>query len=327
MLLTDGHGRQFPYLRLSLTDVCNFRCNYCLPDGYRCERGDASELSLPEISRLVRAFTSLGTRKIRLTGGEPTVRRDFTDIVHAVAGAPGLRTLALTTNGYRLAQNARTWHEAGVNAINISLDSLNPARFAEITGHDRHHEVMAGIDACVEAGYRSVKVNTVLMRGINDQELDGFLAFVRERPVSLRFIELMETRDRRAFFREHHVPSTTIRDRLVSLGWLPCVRLPDAGPAQEFAHPDHAGRIGLIAPYSKDFCANCNRLRVSSQGEMYLCLFGDGGGHSLRDLLADDDQHEVLVSHIRQLLAGKQAAHRLHEGIVGTTRNLAQIGG
>lgn len=325
-MLTDGHGRAFPYLRLSLTDVCNFSCSYCLPDGYRCERGD-SELSLPEITRVARAFTALGTRKIRLTGGEPTVRRDFIDIVHAIAAMPGLQTLALTTNGYRLAQNARAWHDAGIDSINVSLDSLDAARFAQITGHDRHAEILAGIDACVDAGYRRVKVNTVLLRGVNDGELNDFLAFVRDRPVALRFIELMETSDRRAFFREHHVPSGTIREQLAAQGWLPCVRLADAGPAQEFAHPDYAGRIGLIAPYGKDFCASCNRLRVSSRGDMHLCLFGDSGGHSLRDLLADDDQHEALIAQVQLLLSGKQAAHRLHDGVVGTTRHLAQIGG
>lgn len=325
-MLTDGHGRQFPYLRLSLTDVCNFRCSYCLPDGYHCDRSD-SELSLAEIARLARAFATLGTRKIRLTGGEPTVRRDFTDVVRAIAANTGIRTLALTTNGYRLAQNAAVWRDAGINAINVSLDSLDAARFARITGHDRHAEVLAGIDACLDAGYRAVKVNTVLMRGVNDDELEHFIGFSRTRPVSLRFIELMETSDRRAFFREHHVASTTIRERLLARGWLPCVRLPDAGPAQEFAHPDHAGRIGLIAPYSKDFCTSCNRLRVSSRGELHLCLFGDGGGMSLRELLAGDDLHDELVTRIRLLLGGKQAAHRLHAGEVGTTRHLAQIGG
>ncbi|MFP5382980.1 MAG: GTP 3',8-cyclase MoaA [Gammaproteobacteria bacterium] len=325
-MLADKHGRQFPYLRLSLTDVCNFRCNYCLPDGYRCEN-KADELSLDELERLGRAFTALGTRKIRLTGGEPTVRRDFNEIVERIGALPGLSTLALTTNGYRLRENALRWRAAGVNAINISIDSLDAQRFHQITGHDRHAEVVAGVDACLDAGYRSVKVNTVLMRGINDGELDSFIDFVRGRPVALRFIELMETGDRRSFFREHHVSSVTIRESLEQRGWAPCVRRPDAGPAIEFAHPDHAGRIGLIAPYSKDFCASCNRLRVSSRGELYLCLFGDGSGLSLRELLQHDEQLDELADRIRGLLAGKQAGHRLHEGVVGNTRHLAQIGG
>lgn len=325
-MLVDGHGRQFPYLRMSLTDVCNFRCTYCLPDGYRCERDDA-ELSLAEIRRLAGAFVALGTHKIRLTGGEPTVRRDFTAVAAALRELPGLRTLALTTNGWRLQQHAREWRAAGIDNINVSLDSLDPARFAAITGHDRHHEVLAGIEACLEAGYRGVKVNTVLMRGVNDDELDDYLDFVRARPLSLRLIELMETGDRRAFFREHHVPSTQVRERLLARGWLPCVRLPDAGPAQEFAHPDHAGRIGLIAPYSRDFCAGCNRLRVSSRGELHRCLFGDDGGLPLRDLLTEDAQQEELRERIRALLADKPAGHRLADGLYGTTRHLAQIGG
>lgn len=325
-MLADGHGRQFPYLRLSLTEVCNFRCSYCLPDGYRCERNDA-ELSGAEILRLLRAFMALGTHKVRLTGGEPTVRRDFSDLAAAVGQLAGLRTLALTTNGWRLRENAARWRHAGINAVNVSMDSLDPARFAQITGHDRHAEVLAGIDACLDAGYHSVKVNTVLMRGVNDDELDDYMGFVRERPVALRLIELMETSDRRAFFRNHHVPSTQIREQLLARGWLPCVRQPDAGPAQEFAHPDHAGRIGLIAPYSRDFCSSCNRLRVSSRGELQLCLFGDHGGSPLRDLLASDDQQAELQQRIRMLLAGKAASHQLQQGNTGTTRHLAQIGG
>jgi len=325
-MLTDGHGRVFPYLRLSLTEVCNFRCSYCLPDGYRGERGD-SELSAPELLRLARAFTTLGTRKIRLTGGEPTVRRDFTVVAAQLAALPGLQTLALTTNGYRLAENARAWRAAGINAINVSLDSLDAARFARITGHDRHADILRGVDACLDAGYARVKLNTVLMRGVNDDELGAFLAFVRERPLAIRFIELMETGDRREFFRAHHLPSQRVREHLLAGGWQPCVRLPEAGPAQEFAHPDYAGRIGLIAPYSRDFCATCNRLRVSSRGEMRLCLFADGGGVALRDLLARDDQLPALAARIRGALAGKAVAHRLHEGRVGSTRQLAQIGG
>lgn len=324
-MLTDSHGRQFPYLRLSLTDVCNFRCSYCLPDGWQCTRDDR-ELSLSELTRLARAFIIAGTRKIRLTGGEPTVRRDFTTLAHAIGSVPGLQTLALTTNGYRLQQNARAWHAAGIRAVNVSLDSLDPARFERITGHDRQHEVLAGIDACLDAGYRSVKANTVLMRGVNDDEIDDFLAFVCARPVTLRFIELMETHGRRDFFREHHLPATAIRDHLLQQGWAPCVRQADGGPAQEFEHPDFAGRVGLIAPYGKDFCASCNRLRVSSRGELLLCLFGQGG-HSLRDLLQDDSQQDELIARLRSLLDSKPAAHRLQEGITGTTRHLAQIGG
>jgi cyclic pyranopterin phosphate synthase len=325
-MLTDGHGRMFPYLRLSLTDVCNFRCNYCLPDGYRREHAD-SELPAPQVLRIARAFTALGTRKIRLTGGEATVRKDFTALAGDIAALPGLHTLALTTNGYRLAQHAQRWHDAGINAINISLDSLDAARFAQITGHDRHADILRGVDACLHAGYRSVKLNTVLMRGVNDDELDAFLAFVQDRPLTIRFIELMETGERRAFFREHHVPSLRLREHLTENGWLPCVRMPEAGPAQEFAHPDYTGRVGLIAPYSRDFCRNCNRLRVSSRGDMHLCLFGDNDGISLRDLLQDDNQTDALTTRIRHALAGKQAGHGLHENAVGSTRHLAQIGG
>jgi cyclic pyranopterin phosphate synthase len=327
MQLIDGHGRQFPYLRLSLTDACNFRCDYCLPSGWQPVAGAAPELSRAELRRLAAGFAALGTRKIRLTGGEPTLRRDIDGVIADIAATPGIRTLALTTNGYRLARHAARWHAAGLQAVNVSVDSLDRARFHAITGHDSLPQVLRGIDACLDAGYRAVKVNTVLLRGRNDDELPAFLQLVRERPVSVRFIELMETGDRRTFFRDHHLSGAVVREQLLADGWVPVVRSADAGPAQEFTHPEHAGRIGLIMPYARNFCAACNRLRVSSRGALRLCLFGDDDGISLRHLLQHDAQQEELAARIHALLAGKQAGHRLAEGVVGNTRHLANIGG
>lgn len=323
--LSDSIGRRFEYLRLSLTDVCNFRCTYCLPEGYKKPCNKPSELSVEEIRRAVTAFAQLGLWKVRLTGGEPTLRRDFEDVVRTVSQVPGIRKVAMTTNGYRLAQRAKAWRDCGVSAINISVDSLDPARFSAITGHDRLAEVMRGIDAAEAAGFESIKLNAVLMRGVNDDELEAMVAFVATRDLSLRFIEVMRTNDNASFFDERHVAGQSVIDRLEALGWQRLPREVGAGPAVEFGHPEAKGRIGIIAPYSKDFCTSCNRLRLSSDGRLHLCLFGDGG-FDLRPLLAKDSETD-LTERIRALVGAKAPAHRLHEGNSGATPHLASIGG
>lgn len=323
--LTDAIGRQFEYLRLSLTDVCNFRCTYCLPDGHRKVHGRSHPLSIAETIRAVRAFARLGLWKVRLTGGEPTLRSDFTQITRAIAAVPGIRQLAMTTNGYRLAEYARAWRDAGISTINISVDSLDPARFAAITGHDRLAEVLRGVSAAQAAGFDSVKLNAVLMRGVNDDELVAMIDFVAAHDLSLRFIEVMRTNDNVAFFGKRHLAGTAVVDQLKAAGWQRLPRLPGAGPAVEYAHPAAKGRIGIIAPYSPDFCASCNRLRLSSEGKLHLCLFGDGG-IDLRPLLQGDDEN-ALVAQIVKLTATKAPAHRLHMGDSGATPHLASIGG
>lgn len=325
-MLHDGHGRRFEYLRLSLTDVCNFRCSYCLPDGYRKQAGMPSNLSVEEIRRLVSAFSRLGLWKVRLTGGEPALRRELLDIARTVSAVPGIRRLAMTTNGYRLTTRAQDYADAGINALNVSVDSLDPARFAAITGHDRLGEVLAGVDAARRAGITSIKLNSVLMRGVNDDELDAFIAFVQEHDLSLRFIEVMRTNDNIAFFERHHLAGAEISARLEAMGWHRLLREAGAGPAVEFAQAGRPGKIGIIAPYSKDFCTTCNRLRVSAKGKLHLCLFGDHG-IDLRSLLQEDAQHEMLVQRILKLTATKAPSHRLHEGNSGGTPHLASIGG
>lgn len=177
--LTDAFARKFYYLRLSITDVCNFRCTYCLPDGYK--PGGVTNngfLTVDEIRRVTRAFASLGTEKVRLTGGEPSLRRDFTDIIAAVGENDAIRQIAVTTNGYRLARDAANWREAGLTGVNVSVDSLDARQFHAITGQDKFRQVMAGIDAAFDAGFEKVKVNTVLMRDVNHHQLDTFLAWI-----------------------------------------------------------------------------------------------------------------------------------------------------
>lgn len=323
--LLDGIGRRFEYLRLSLTEICNFRCTYCLPEGYRRPCSRPVELSIEEIARAVAAFAKLGLWKVRLTGGEPTLRRDFDAVARMVAAVPGIRRVAMTTNGYRLAEKAQAWRDCGISAINISIDSLDPARFAAITGHDRLADILRGVAAAQAAGFESIKLNAVLMRGINDDELEAMIDFVASRDLSLRFIEVLRTNDNVTFFAKHHVAGQTVIDRLEAAGWRRLPRQPGAGPAIELGHPGAKGRIGIIAPYARDFCSSCNRLRLSSDGRLHLCLFGDGG-IDLRPHLANEDP-TALIGRIRTLVAAKAPAHRLHEGQSGATPHLASIGG
>lgn len=324
---TDVYARSFYYLRLSVTDVCNFRCTYCLPDGYRPNGvHNKSFLSLDEIRRVTRAFAAAGTEKVRLTGGEPSMRRDFNDIIAAVRDNAAIRQIAMTTNGYRMARDVGAWRAAGLTHINVSVDSLDARQFHAITGQNKFHEVMAGIDAAFDAGFSTVKVNSVLMRDVNSHSLETFLAWIRTRPIQLRFIELMETGEGGDLFRRHHVSGEVIRDQLIMQGWQRQPRGRSDGPAQVFRHPDYQGEVGLIMPYEKDFCASCNRLRVSAIGNLHLCLFGDGGV-PLRDLLASDDQQAELQARIAHSLGQKKQTHFLHQGNTGITQNLSFIGG
>lgn len=323
--LTDRHGRVFPYLRLSLTQACNYRCRYCLPDGYQAD-GGTMFLARDEIERLVRAFALLGMHKIRLTGGEPSLRKDLPAIIAAVSAVPGIRKVAITTNGCLLPRHVRVWREAGLTALNVSLDSLDPARFHAITGHDRFAEVSAGIDKALTLGFAAVKLNAVLLRGCNDDELPAWCDYLRERDLGVRFIELMRTGDNRDYFERHHLRADLLERQLRAAGWRLQPRAADAGPAREYAHGDYRGRIGIIAPYARDFCAGCNRLRVTARGELRLCLFGDAG-IALRPLLQSDADHGALVARIATQLGLKAAGHGLHLGLTGATPHLAAVGG
>ena len=322
--LTDRFGRQFPYLRLSLTEACNYRCGYCLPDGY--DGPSRGFLTRGEIGRLLRAFVALGMSKLRLTGGEPSLRRDLVDVIADAAALPGIRQIAMTTNGVVLARRVADWHAAGLTALNVSIDSLDAVRFAAVTGFDHHAQLLDGIEHSLGLGFASVKLNAVLLRGVNDDELDAWLEYVRPRALSVRYIELMRTGENADYFARHHLPASTIAAQLLARGWSRTERAFDAGPAVEYAHPDYAGRIGLIAPYAPNFCAGCNRLRVTARGDLRLCLFGEFGV-PLRDLLQSDDDGETLRARIAQQLGLKAAGHDLHRGNTGITPHLASVGG
>lgn len=323
--LTDGFGRRFSYLRLSLTEACNFRCQYCLPNGYT-PTGPHDFLTAGEIVNLVTALAEIGMWKIRLTGGEPTLRRDLVDLITLIRGVPGVAHIAMTTNGYRLAQDGPAYVAAGLGSLNVSVDSLDKDRFARLTGVDRLDAVLAGIAACRAAGLERIKLNAVLLRSTAWEELGQFLDYLRTAPVTIRFIELMQTGEGAALFEQEHMRCAELMASLENAGWQRVARPEGAGPAIELAHDSYAGRIGFIAPYAKDFCASCNRLRVSARGQLQLCLFGRGG-HSIRHLLQTPEQKEELKAYFASLLAGKQEGHGLHEGNYGTRQHLASIGG
>ena len=324
--LVDAFQRAYYYLRLSITDQCNFRCNYCLPNGYQPEANKPSFLTLSEIVRVAEAFAAMGTEKIRLTGGEPTLRKDFITIAENVANVSGIRQLALTTNGYRMAKDVDAWQRAGITSINVSVDSLDPKMFHQITGINKFDEVMRGIERAFEIGYKKVKVNSVLMKNLNDHEFNQFLAWVKNRPIQMRFIELMQTGEMDTFFHHHHLSGEILVKKLLEQGWQLQQKAITDGPAKVFKHPDYMGEIGLIMPYEKNFCASCNRLRVSAKGKLHLCLFGEEG-IELRDLLRSDDQQSILQARIFSALQGKREHHYLHQGDTGIRQHLASIGG
>ena len=323
--LKDNFNRKFEYLRLSITDECNFKCNYCLPDGY--QRSHNNEfLSHQEIQHLVQAFAELGTKKVRITGGEPSLRKDFIDIIKSVSAVKEIEKVATTTNGFRLQKDAQQLFDAGLDAINVSIDSLDAKTFHLITGKNIFQKVMDGVDACISAGYKQVKINSVLLKGLNDIDLDTYIDWIKTQPIQLRFIELMQTGDNAEFFDKHHRSGLWIKEKLLTQGWQQKKSLSHDGPAQIFTHPNYQGEIGLIMPYSQDFCVTCNRLRVSSTGKLHLCLFGEQGVQ-LRDLLVDASQKEELKKRIILALADKKESHYLQSGNTGITPHLASIGG
>jgi cyclic pyranopterin phosphate synthase len=325
-VLADRFGRRFPYLRLSVIEACNFRCSYCLPNGYEPRADIRAPLRRDEIARLLRAFAGVGMRKLRLTGGEPSLRRDLCDIIADAAALPGVQKVAMTTNGVLLQRRIDQWQAAGLTSLNVSVDALDRDRFAAITGHDRLPEILAGVERALDLGLAAVKLNAVWLRGLNDDLLPEFLDYLRERPLSLRFIELMQTGGNRAYFEKHHLRAEMLERQLREQGWSELPRAEDAGPAREYRHPDYAGRIGIIAPYSRDFCAGCNRLRVTATGDLRLCLFGNVG-IPLRPLLQSDDQADELQAGLISQLGLKALGHGLHQGHTGITPHLASVGG
>ena len=327
--LKDSFGRTFPYIRLSITDVCNFKCGYCLPNGYQVDKSDNRKfLQLEEIKRLAKVFSKLGVSKIRLTGGEPTVRKDFFEIIKILKNDAGIKRVVITTNGYHLNEKAKMLVDSGINGINISIDSLERNIFKYVTGHDRLPEILQGIKILQQLNFENIKINAVLLNGINASEKDFDLwgEFIKKNKVDLRYIELMQTGDNLDYFNKYHISSKIFKDYLNKKRWIYQTFGKDAGPSLNYINPDYKGKFGIIAPYSKDFCRTCNRLRITSRGDLRLCLFGSTG-ISIRHLLQKDDQIEELQDLIIGQMKFKKESHYLELGETGLTKNLSKTGG
>ena len=328
-MLKDSFGRKFPYIRLSITDVCNFKCGYCLPNGYQVDKSDNRKfLNLEEIKRLAKVFSKLGVSKIRLTGGEPTVRKDFFEIIKILKNDAGIKRVVITTNGYHLNEKAKMLVDSGINGINISIDSLERNIFKNVTGHDRLPEILQGIKILQQLNFENIKINAVLLNGINASEKDFDLwgEFIKKNKVDLRYIELMQTGDNLDYFNKYHISSKIFKDYLNKKKWIYQTFGKDAGPSLNYINPDYKGKFGIIAPYSKDFCRTCNRLRITSRGDLRLCLFGSTG-ISIRHLLQKDDQIEELQDLIVGQMKFKKESHYLELGETGLTKNLSKTGG
>ncbi len=309
-VLRDGRQRRISYLRLSITDRCDLRCRYCMPAaGERWLRPD-ERLSDAELVAVARAATELGIRKIRVTGGEPLLHPRVDELLQELHGLPGLERLVLTTNGLRLGARAAQLRAAGIAGVNVSLDSLQPARYAEITRGGDLARCLAGIDAAVAAGLRT-KVNMVVMRGVNDDEVGAFVALARQRRLAVRFIEYMPSRGGEGAALT--VPSEELLARIAAD--TPLEPLPHepgqalAGPARNYRLPGAAGTVGVISPVSDVFCAACNRIRVSADGQARGCLFRDQAV-DLRPLLRAGDR-SGLAQTLREIIARKPARHDL----------------
>ncbi|BCS51865.1 GTP 3',8-cyclase MoaA [Geobacter sp. SVR] len=312
MSLLDPHGRRINYLRLSVTDRCNLRCRYCMPAEGTVKVGHDDILSYEELLRIARAAVAIGVEKIRVTGGEPLVRRGIIDFLRQLAAIPGLRRLVLTTNGVMLPEMAASLRNAGVESLNISLDSLRPQTFAAITRGGDLRQVLAGIEAAESAGFRFIKINVVVMRGVNDDEIEEFAALTLERPWRVRFIEYMPTLAE-AGWEATVVPGAEILARLSRRFAMTDEASENlAGPARYQRIAGAAGLIGVITPVSCHFCGDCNRIRVTSLGIAKSCLF-DRGTIDLRPILAGGDD-TTLREALFRTVAEKPDRHRLAEG-------------
>ena len=328
-ILKDSFGRKFPYIRLSISDVCNFKCGYCLPDGYKIDKSDnRTFINIEEIRRLARALSELGVSKIRLTGGEPTVRKDFFEIIKIIKENSGIKKTVITTNGYRLDKIANDIKNSGLDGINISIDSLNPDTFKKITGHNRLEEILRGIKNLQELNFKNIKINAVLLKGVNDSEKDfnDWSEFIKNNEIDFRYIELMQTGDNLNYFNNYHVPAKKFTDYLNNNNWVIQTFGKDSGPSKNYLNPKFKGKFGVIAPYSKDFCKSCNRLRITAKGDLRLCLFGNTG-INIRHLMQKDSQIDDLKDLILKQLNFKKESHYLEIGDTGLTKNLSTTGG
>jgi GTP 3',8-cyclase len=326
--LIDGFNRPITYLRVSVTDKCNLRCIYCMPEGGLPWLRREEILSYEEIEAIVRAAASVGVRAIRLTGGEPLVRRNLSRLVEAIAAVPGIEDVALSTNGLLLEEQLPELVAAGLRRINLSLDTLREERFAEIARRPGLSTVLRAIDAAIAAGLAPLKINCVVMRGRNDDELADFAQLTRERPVFVRFIEVMPVHENVGLQRDAYIASDEILARVSAIGRLLPVSGPQGnGPARYFAFPGAPGAVGVITPLSHDYCERCNRVRLTADGRLRLCLFGDHA-LDLRSPLRNGATMEEIATLLRSAMLIKPERHHLRLGETASAmRAFSEIGG
>lgn len=324
MTLLDAHARAIDYLRVSVTDRCDLRCSYCMPKGFRDFAARDDRLSAGELERLVGLFARLGVRRVRLTGGEPLTRGDIVDIASRLGRLPGVEDLSLSTNATRLATHAHALRRAGVQRLNVSLDTLDRARFAEIAGQDRLPQVLAGLAAARAAGFAPIKLNMVLLPGENDAEVQAMVAFCIENGFILRFIETMPIGEagRDAGYLDLRQVEADLQRRFDLVAAL----VPGGGPARYLRTGDGRVTIGFITPRSRHFCATCNRVRLAADGTLHLCL-GREDRLALRPLLRCGAGDGEIEAAIRAALARKPERHRFGEEPQRIVRLMAQTGG
>jgi len=330
-MLRDSYNRPIRDLRVSLTDRCNFRCFYCLPHGEPPIAPKEQMLSYEEIERVCEIFVSLGIEKLRLTGGEPMLRRDIETIIRKLSRlkSSGLKDLALTTNGYYLPDRAQSLKDAGLDRVTISLDSLKRDVFKRMTGVDVLDKVLAGIAASKTAGLEPIKINAVIVRGHNEDEVADFAAFAREYDVKMRFIEFMPLDSGHEWSRDDVVSGKEIRDRISER--FPLVRLEEPRGSEtslRYRFADGApGEIGIIAPVTEPFCGACSRIRLTADGQIRTCLFSTVE-HSLRDVVRSGASREEIIEYIHSVMLKKEPRHFINDpGFVTPSRTMSFIGG
>ncbi|KAM7472437.1 hypothetical protein LguiA_010620 [Lonicera macranthoides] len=325
-MLIDSFGRLHTYLRISLTERCNLRCQYCMPAEGVELTPNPQLLSTNEIVRLANIFVNSGVDKIRLTGGEPSIRKDIEDICLQLSNLKGLRTLAMTTNGITLSRKLPKLKECGLSLLNISLDTLVPAKFEFMTRRKGHERVMDSINTAVELGYNPVKVNCVVMRGFNDDEICDFVELTREKPINIRFIEFMPF-DGNVWNVKKLVPYSEMLDRVVKRFTVKRIQDHPTETAKNFRIDGHKGTVSFITSMTEHFCAGCNRLRLLADGNLKVCLFGPSEV-SLRDPLRDGADDNGLKEIIGAAVKRKKASHAGMFDIAKTpNRPMIHIGG
>jgi cyclic pyranopterin phosphate synthase len=326
--LRDGWRREIHSLRVSVTDRCNFRCRYCMPAEGLPWLQKPELLTFEELHRLVALMAAMGVREVRLTGGEPLVRRDLPDLVRRLAGVPGVEDLSLTTNGVLLDRWAGPLADAGLRRVNVSLDSLSHTRFAEITRRDALDRVLAGLKAAErEPRLRPIKVNCVAIRGFSETEVPALAALARERPFVVRFIEFMPLDADERWDADQVLSGADIR-AIIERRW-PLEEVP-SGPsstARRFRFADGAGELGFVSPVTEPFCSSCDRIRLTADGRLRTCLFSRTEW-DLRAPLREGATNAELEEVIRNAVAHKELKHRINDpGFVRASRSMSQIGG